>query len=57
MRKWYKKGRVINVRFGNQTRFRLDCWVGECPLKITFHKLFQIASLPEIEVAKDFVDG
>jgi len=51
VREWYQRGRVIKVRFW------LDCWVGDCLLKITFHKLFQIASLPNIEVAKAFVDG
>ena len=42
---------------GKQTRFWHDCWLGECPLKIQFHSLFQISSNPNIEVAKVFVNG
>ena len=57
MRFWYKKGRAIDVRAGQQTRFWHDCWLGECPLKIRFHNLFQIASNPDIEVAKASVNG
>ena len=57
MRKWYKKGRVIEVKAGHQTRFWLDCWLGDCPLKVSFHKLFMISSNPAIEVADAFVNG
>jgi hypothetical protein len=54
---WYNRGRVIEVVSGQQTRFWQDCWLGECPLKIQFHSLYQISSNPDIEVVKVFVDG
>lgn len=57
LRPWYKKGRVIEVKAGHQTRFWLDCWLGDCPLKVSFHKLFMISSNPAIEVADAFVNG
>jgi len=31
--------------------------LGECPLKIQFHSLYQISSNPDIEVAKVYADG
>ena len=57
LRQWYQKGRAIEVRSGQQTRFWLDCWLGDCPLKIQFPNLFIIASNPDLEVANACVDG
>lgn len=57
MRKWYERGSVVEVVNGMQTRFWQDCWLGECPLKIQFHSLYQISSNPDIEVAKVDDDG
>jgi hypothetical protein len=55
MRDWYQKGIGVIVRSDQQTRFWLDCWIGECPLQITFNNLFQITT--DIEVAKVFENG
>jgi len=57
MRFWYKKGRKMEVRAGQQTRLWHDCWLGDCPLKVRFHNLFRIATNPDIEVAKAFEQG
>lgn len=57
IRDWYQRGRVITVRSGQQTSFWHDCWVAECPLKINFHRLFQISLHPEIEVAQTYNSG
>jgi hypothetical protein len=58
MRPWYQKGRIIEIRAGQQTRFWHDCWCWvECPLKIRFHNLFRISTNQEIEVAKAFEQG
>lgn len=47
----------MEIISGNQTRFWKDCWLGDCPLEISFHKLYLIASQPDIKVSKAFVDG
>lgn len=39
---------------GQQTSFWHDFWLGDCPLVIQFHKLFQITSRPDIEVAQAY---
>ena len=57
LRPWYQKGRIMEIISGNQTRFWKDCWLGDCPLEISFHKLYLIASQPDIEASKAFVDG
>ena len=57
LRPWYKKGRVIKIKAGHQTRFWLDCWLGDCPLKIKFHNLYNIASDPDLTVANAYVNG
>ena len=31
--------------------------LGDCPLKVPFHRLFQITSKPDIEVAQAFSSG
>jgi len=57
MRDWFQRGRKIEIKAGVQTRFWLDCWLGECPLKVSFYKLFQIASDQNLEVSKACVQG
>lgn len=57
LRPWYQKGRVIEVRAGNHTRFWHDCWMGDCPLKISFHNLYMISCNPDIKVAKACDNG
>lgn len=57
VREWYQRGRVINIRAGLQTRFWHDCWLGNCPLKVSFPNLFEITSQPDIDVAHAIVDG
>jgi len=57
MRDWFQRGRKIEIKAGVQTRFWLDGWLGECPLKVSFFKLFQIASDQNLEVSKACVQG
>jgi len=57
LRPWYQKGRVIKIKAGHQTRFLLDCWLGDCPLKINFHNLYSIASDLDLTVANAYVNG
>jgi hypothetical protein len=40
IREWYQRGRAVEVG-GQQTRFWHDNWLGDCPLKIKFYRLFQ----------------
>jgi hypothetical protein len=54
---WYQRGRVVEIKSCQQTRFWHDYWLGECPLKIQFHRFFQIAAKPDIEVAQAYVEG
>lgn len=48
---------MIEVVSGRQTRFWQDCWLGDSPLKIQFHSLYQISANPDIEVAKVYEGG
>lgn len=57
VRFWYQKGRKVVVKSRTQTSFWHDCWFGDCPLEVRFHKLYQIAFDPDIEVAKAFVNS
>jgi hypothetical protein len=47
----------MEVRAGQQTRLWHDCWLGDCPLKVRFHNLYQIAVDQDLEVAKAFIQG
>jgi hypothetical protein len=47
----------VEIKSCQQTRFWHDYWLGECPLKIQFHRLFQIAAKPDIEIAQAYVEG
>lgn len=53
----YQKGRVIEIKSGRQTRFWQDVWIGGVPLMVTFQRLFQIATKPDISVAEAGVEG
>jgi hypothetical protein len=44
----------VEVRAGQQTRLWHDYWLGDCPLKVRFHNLYQIAVNPDIEVAQAY---
>jgi len=57
IRDWYQRGRKVTIRGGHQTRFWLDCWLGDCPLNVMFNNLFQIATKPDIEVFEVFENG
>jgi hypothetical protein len=53
----YQKGRVIDVQSGRQTSFWHDVWLTDCPLRVYFRDLFQIAQEPNISVAKAYNGG
>lgn len=57
IREWYQRGRGVSIKSGVQTSFWHDCWLGNCPLKISFPNLFRITSNPDLEVSKAYVDG
>jgi hypothetical protein len=42
---------------GNKIRFWLDVWVGNCPLKVAFPRLFEICNHQERSVARVLRDG
>jgi hypothetical protein len=50
MKDWYEKGKGHVVGCGKQTRFWKDVWLGECPLKVSFSRLFNIFHDQEISV-------
>ena len=56
-RQWFQWGRVIKVKSGQQTRFWLDVWLGECPLKITFHQLYSFYRDQEMCVSQACRNG
>jgi hypothetical protein len=41
----------------DKTKFWHDVWLGECPLRIRFHKLFSICQQQKWEVARVLRDG
>lgn len=57
LRNWFQVGRGIRVKSGGQTRFWLDPWLGEIPLKVEFWELFEICADPDILVAKIWRNG
>lgn len=50
VRKWFQRGRVMEVGSGFQTRFWEDTRLGGCALKIEFDQLFRYCSNPNISV-------
>lgn len=42
----------MEVKAGCHTSFWHDCWLTECPLEVSFYKLYQIASDPNLTVAE-----
>jgi hypothetical protein len=50
VREWYEKGTKWIVGNGKKIRFWHDIWLGNCPLKIRFHKLFRISRQQEWSV-------
>jgi hypothetical protein len=51
------KGLKYIVGDGKKMRFRLDVWLGECPLKLRFSKLFQISLCKNWVVAQVLEGG
>lgn len=49
--------RGVEITGGQQTRFWHDSWLGDCHLKISFHRWFQIYTHPYIEVAQANVNN
>jgi hypothetical protein len=47
---WYERGKAHVVGSGQQTRFWIDVWLGECTLKIQYPKLYKICHDQEISV-------
>jgi hypothetical protein len=45
------------VGCGNQTKFWLDVWFGDVPLKVSYHWLFKICNDPKLMVNKTVVEG
>jgi hypothetical protein len=45
------------VKKGNRTRFWLDWWCGDAPLKVRFPFLFSVCELPEVSVAQTLLEG
>ena len=45
------------MKSGVQTRFWQVCWLGRCPLKISYPNLYNITLYPDLEVSKAFVNG
>jgi hypothetical protein len=46
----YEKGNGHLVGSGKQTRFRKDVWLDECPLKVSFPKIYSICNDQEVSV-------
>jgi hypothetical protein len=42
---------------GKQTKFWTDAWLGEVPLKIKYHKLYEICCDPEYTVEEAEENG
>ncbi|KAG2535549.1 hypothetical protein PVAP13_9NG122373 [Panicum virgatum] len=47
----------MQVKSGQQTRFWLDVWLGDCPLKITFCHLYSFCRDQEMSVSQAFRNG
>jgi hypothetical protein len=54
---YFALGAKFVVRNGIRTRFWLDWWCGDAPLKDRFPLLFSICELPEGSVAQALTDG
>jgi hypothetical protein len=52
--KWWV---VYRVGYGNQTKFWLNVWLGDVPLKVRYHDLFMICSDPKLMVNKAYEEG
>lgn len=50
VKNWYEKGKGHIVGCGKQTRFWRDVWLGECPLQVSYPRLFSICHDQEISV-------
>lgn len=50
VKNWYEKGKGHIVGCGKQTRFWKHVWLDECPLKVSYSRLFNICHDQEISV-------
>jgi len=50
-RKWYEKGTSWVVGNGKRVRFWIDVWLHNCPLRISFPRLYRICRQQEASVA------
>ena len=57
VRNWFQMGRRIKLKSGLQTRFWLECWLGDCALKVTFPNLFHIVVHQDLKVVEACVEG
>lgn len=57
VRSLFHLGVVQQIGNGEAVFFWKDVWLGSCPLKIRYGRLFNITSNPDITVADCFVDG
>jgi hypothetical protein len=51
------KGWKYVVGKGNKVWFRHEVWLGQCPLRIRFNKIFSICKQQNWEVTKTLKDG
>ena len=50
MKQWYEKGKGHVIGNGKQTRFWKDVWFEDCPLKISYPRLFNMCHDQDISV-------
>jgi hypothetical protein len=50
VKQWYEKGKGHLVGSGKQTRFWKDVWLDDCPLKISYPRMFNISHDQDISV-------
>jgi len=50
-REWYEKGTRWKVGNGKKVRFWHDIWLGNCPLKIEFPRLYRINRQQDFSVS------
>lgn len=55
VKKWYEKGNGSTVGNGEGIRFWYDVWMDDCPLKITYPKLYMICNKQLLTVAEGMI--
>ncbi|PUZ56611.1 hypothetical protein GQ55_5G339400 [Panicum hallii var. hallii] len=51
VKSWYERGRVCKANSGETVRFWEDVWLGDCTLKTSFPRLYQICRERQCSVA------